>query len=433
MSVVKIVGGNPLVGEVTPVPNKNAMLAVLPACILTNETVIYKNLAQTTDVQKTLKILELLGAEIDQTDFSQIKINCKNLKSYRVDEELGSLIRSSIILAGPLLARFGMAEIPTPGGCVLGKRSVMAHIDSFQKVGVMSEYVDGYIRFVAPKKIESVYDIWQFEASVTATENLFLYAAGINSKVKLTDAASEPHVSQLLDVITQMGAKVSGQHSNKVTVSGNTKLGSFVFTPDPDHIDIAGLIVATAITRGKIKILGGNISNVSGGLIQSFEKFGIKIAKEGADLLIDGQSDLKIDLVNSGFPMAGENLPKFVPRPWPGFPVDALPAIVALACKTQGKLLVQNWMYETGLDFVKELNAMGAKIEMHDPQRITVNGPVKFIGGKITTPSIIQACMAIFLASLADPVETELTGSEILKRRYPNIFEVYKKLGANIT
>jgi UDP-N-acetylglucosamine 1-carboxyvinyltransferase len=422
-----------LIGEVAPVPNKNAMLAVLPACILTDETVVYKNLAPTTDVQKTLKILELLGAEIDQSDWSQIKINCKSLKSYRVDEELGSLIRSSIIMAGPLLARFGIAEIPTPGGCVLGKRSVMAHLDAFQKVGVAAEYADGYIRFTAPKRPQSAYDIWQFEASVTATENLFLYAAGINSTVKLTDAASEPHVSQLLDIISQMGAKVLGQHSNQVTVSGTTKLGTFVFSPDPDHIDIAGLIVATALTRGNIRILGGNIQNVSGGLIQSFEKFGIQIVKENADLLIDGQGDLKIDLVNSGFPMADEDLPKFVPRPWPGFPVDALPTIVALACKTKGKLLIQNWMYETGLDFIKELNTMGARIVLHDPQRITVNGPVKFIGGKITTPGIIQACMAIFLASLADPVETELTGSEILKRRYPNIFEVYKKLGAKIT
>ncbi len=336
------------------------------------------------------------------------------------------------MFAGPLLVRFGKARIPLPGGCVLGKRSISAHIDSFNKVGIKTEVGDGYVEFTAPKPPQKEYVIWQMEASVTGTENLVMYCAGTNSTFTITNAASEPHVTQLLNLLKDMGAKIEGIESNRVVISGVKPLKSGTFVPEPDFVDVGGLIVATALTRGKITLKNTNIPNVVDGLIQTFEKFNIEITKVGKDLIVNGDHDLIIDPIESGFPMAGPTLPKMSPGPWPGFPVDVLPVMVALGTKVHGKILIQNWMYETGLDFAKELNAMGADIFVADPQRIICNGPCNYTGGKVIIPSIIQAAKAIFLVSLADPVETTLVGLEILKRRYPNVIETYKRLGADI-
>lgn len=429
---IVVTGGKPLRGNAFPIPNKNAIVAALPAAILTDEEVVYRNVPKSTDVEKILEMLKLLGAKIDDSDYSQIKITCKNLKSYKVDQDLGGKIRASILFAGSLLARFGKAEIPVPGGCVLGKRSISAHIDVFQKLGVKVEYFDGYARFTAPKTLKKSYDVWQSEASVTATENFAMYTAGVNSNFSLTDSACEPHVAQVLELLLHMGAKISGIGSNRISISGKSPLKGAEFIPEPDFVDIAGYIVAAAITNGEIIIKGANIPSITGIFENWFPKFGILLKTSGKDLIAKRGKELRIDLVNSGFPLAVKDIPKFVPRPWPGFPVDVLPVIVTLACKLKGSLLVQNWMYETGLDFIRELNSMGADIFMCDPQRIIVKGPVIFNGGDVTPPGVIQACKAIFLASLCDSVATTIHGADILKRRYPDIFEAYKSLGADI-
>jgi UDP-N-acetylglucosamine 1-carboxyvinyltransferase len=429
---IKISGGRKLVGEVTPVPNKNAMLPALAACLLTNETVTYKDLQKSTDVLKTLQILRNLGAEVDDADFTNIRVNCSKVKTYEVDYTNGNALRSSILFAGPLLARFGKAKIPLPGGCVLGKRSISAHIDAFQKVGIHTEVTDGYAWFTRVAPVQPHYELWMMEASVTATENLAMYAAGTEAVFDITEAAAEPHVTQLLQLLNAFGCEISGFESNKIRITGKSDCRGATFTPDPDHIDIAGLIVAAAITRGQITIKNANVYRVTGGLVQFFRKFNIDIQPSGLDLIVNGSKELFIDSVDSGFPLASEDLPKVSPRPWPGFPVDALPNVVTLACKTRGKTLIQNWMYETGLDFIRELNVLGANIFMSDPQRVIVNGPINFNGGRVLAPSIIQATQAIFLAALADEADTVIEGWDILKRRYPNTLDVYRALGARI-
>ncbi len=430
--VLRITGGRKLEGSVTPIPNKNSLVAVLPASILTDETMVYKNVPNTSDVVKIVQILKLLGAEVDQSVEGEIKINCSGVKSYKVDAALGGQFRASLMFAGPLLARFGVAEIPLPGGCVLGMRSIAAHLDVFKKAGVNFEYIDGFVRFTKSKKQEKKYDIWQIEASVTGTENLVMLAAGSSATYVLIDAASEPHVSELLKMLSKMGATIDGVGSNRLTITGKKKLGGTEYIPGPDFIDIAGLIVAAAVTDGNLRIKGANIPEVVDGMINWFEIFNIKIEREGADLLVSRNGELKIDVENSGVPVAAPGLPKLYPRPWPGFPVDAIPVMAVLASKTKGRLLLKNWMYESGFDFVRELNAMGADIFVSDPERIIINGPVKFIGGVIVSPSVIQACKAIFIAALCDPVTTEIHGVDILRRRYPNVFETYTSLGALI-
>ena len=430
--VLRITGGRKLEGTVTPIPNKNSLVAVLPAAILTNETVVYKNVPGTSDVAKILQILKLLGAEVDQSVEGVIKITCAKVNSHRLDKVLGGQFRASLMFAGPLLARFGVAEIPVPGGCDLGMRSIAAHLDSFKKAGIEFKYIDGFVKFTAPKKTAKKYEVWQLEASVTATENLVIYAAGTSAEFVITDSACEPHVSELLRMLKAMGAEVEGIGSNRITIKGSQKLKEAVYEPGPDFVDVAGLIVAAAVTDGKIRIKGANVPEIVDGMINWFELFNVKIERDGLDLVASRKGELFIDTVNSGVPLAAPGLPKLYPRPWPGFPVDAIPVMAVLASKTKGRLLLKNWMYESGFDFVRELNAMGADIFVSDPERVIVTGPVKFKGGVIVSPSVIQACKAIFIAALCDDVITEIHGVDILRRRYPNVFETYTSLGAAI-
>jgi len=429
---IKIKGGNKLIGEVTPIPNKNAIMAGLPASILVKGKTIFKNVPKSTDVEKHLQILKYLGAVIDDHDFNNLVVDCTNITSHIVDAEVGMKFRSSIMYAGPLLARFGKARIPLPGGCTLGTRSIAAHIDIFAKCGVTVTVANDSAFFEKPQTTAPKYDLWQWEASVTATENFAMYAAGTPADFRLIDAASEPHVTRLLGFLAAMGAQVHGVGSNKLTINGVANLRSATFEPGPDHIDIAGYIVAAAVTNGNITIRNASDPEITGGLVQAFKKFNLNITAQGDALLVNRNNGLFIDTVNSGMPMAGEHLPKFLPRPWPGYPVDALPIIATLASKTKGRLLLQNWMYESGLDFVRELNNMGASIFMCDPQRVIITGPVTFTGGIVSPPAVIQAVKAVFLAALADPVETIINGVEVLNRRYPDIVENYKKLGADI-
>ncbi len=427
----RIIGGKPLIGEVIPVPNKNSVVSALPACLLTNEDVIYEDLPDTTDVQKMLLMIEKLGGVVKKESNKTI-INTANVNNFVVDKELGGKIRASIMFSGPLLARFGKAKIPLPGGCVLGKRSINAHIDAFVKVGIDVDFEDGWVEFSVSKKDKDNF-VWMVEASVTATENLILYCAGTAQNFDIVNAASEPHVSALCEMLSNMGAKFQGIGSNTLRIEGSNNLKGITFKSDPDFVDIASLIAAVGITKGKVTIKDAyQIMNI-GGILQSFSKFGIVFSADFSDLIVDATKGISIESALMTLPLSGDRLPKFIPQPWPGYPVDCLPPIVALFCKLDGSILVNNWMYETGLDFSKELNEMGANIFVSDPNRIIVNGPVKFKGGEIRVPGIIQAAMAIFIAALADPVETTLVEAEILKRRYPDITDRFRKLGADVT
>ncbi|GAG14811.1 unnamed protein product, partial [marine sediment metagenome] len=205
-----------------------------------------------------------------------------------------------------------------------------------------------------------------------------------------------------------------------------------IFKPSPDFVDIAGYMVAVAVTDGRIVIKGANVPKIVDGLINWFELFGLRVERKRQDLVVSLARPLKINLKGSEIPLAAPGLPKLSPRPWPGFPVDVIPVMATLACKTKGRFLLQNWMYESGLEFARELSSLGADIYISDPQRVIIHGPVTFKGGEVMPPQVIQAAKAIFLAALADEAETTIHGVSILQRRYPDIFREYRKLGAKI-
>lgn len=428
---IKVIGGRRLVGEVTPIINKNSLMGALPIAMLDCGGIKYKDLPSTSDVENFLKIYQNLGAEVKKENDNFTLIDSKNVKSSDIDDILGKKFRGAFTFAGALLARFGEAKLPVPGGCKLGMRSIATHVNAFSDLGVKYNYENGSIYLNFKNKGILRKTIWLMEASVTATINLAIFAAAIDSEIEIIDAACEPHVVDVLNTLVKMGAKIEGIGTNRLFIKGKSNLNSAEFVASPDFVDIGGYIVAAAITKGKIRIKGANIPYIVDGIIKWMELFGVEIKREGDDLLVKG--DKRLVIKKDKFPQAGRDLPKFTVRPWPGFPVDLLPVMVTLATKAEGSMLFQNWMYESGFDFIRELNYMGAEIFMSDPQKIIVMEPVtQYIGGEVAAPGIIQGTKAIFLAALADPVETIIHGTDILRRRYPNIVEIYRNLGAII-
>lgn len=427
-----IKGGIPLQGEVTPIANKNGLMGALPAAALAGDGILFPSLPNTIDVRTYLDILLGLGAKVTTDKNGSVYIDPSGIQTQKIDPSMGRRLRGAFSLAGPLLTRFGSIEMPLPGGCDLGFRSVTTHLDGFRKLGVTIEQRENSVLLTSPKTHADHYDIWLVEASVSATLNLALYAAGSRFSLTIRDAACEPHVVEVLRLLRRMGTEIEGEGTNQLTVRGNGQpLSSAEFQAGADYVDIAGCIVAAAVTGGSLTIRGGNIPSLIGGLSHWFHAFGVDLQSHGADLHVMAPDRLEVKA--KFLPQAGRDLPKLAVRPWPGFPVDILPVMVTLACKSHGSILFQNWMYESGFDYVRELNYLGGEILVSDPHRIMVREPaIRFQGGEIAAPNIIQGTKAIFLAALADESETVIHGVNILQRRYPAVFETYNALGAQI-
>ena len=428
----RIKGGVPLHGEVTPIANKNALMGALPAAALPGDGILFPALPDTLDVHTYLEILTRLGAKVTRSGQGTVHVDPAGIRAHTIDPAMGRRLRGAFSLTGPLLARLGSVEMPLPGGCDLGFRAVTTHLDGFRKLDVAVQQRDSSVLLTAPRSHADHYDIWLVEASVSATLDLALYAAGSGFSLTIRDAACEPHVVEVLRLLRRMGVEVEGEASNRLTVRGTGRpLAGAEFRAGPDYVDLAGSVVATAVTGGELTIRGGNVPALLGGMANWFRAFGIKLETAGDDLQVAAPERLQV--YPEFLPQAGRDLPKLAVRPWPGFPVDVLPVMVTLACKSHGAILFQNWMYESGFDYVRELNYLGAEILISDPQRVMVREPaITFRGGEIAAPYIIQGTKAIFLAALADEAETVIHGVDLLRRRYPTIFETYSALGARI-
>ena len=428
----RIKGGVPLHGEVTPIANKNALMGALPAAALPGDGILFPALPDTLDVHTYLEILTRLGAKVTRSGQGAVHVDPAGIRAHTIDPAMGRRLRGAFSLTGPLLARFGSVEMPLPGGCDLGYRAITTHLDGFRKLDVAVQQRDSSVLLTAPRTHAGRYDIWLVEASVSATLDLALYAAGSGFSLTIRDAACEPHVMEVLRLLRRMGVGVEGEGTNQLTIHGPGRpLAGADFKAGLDYVDLAGSIVATAVTGGRLTIRGGNVPTLVNGMANWFHAFGIELERSGDDLLVAAPERLQVHA--EFLPQAGRDLPKLAVRPWPGFPVDVLPVMVTLACKSHGAILFQNWMYESGFDYVRELNYLGAEILISDPQRVMVREPaITFRGGEIAAPYIIQGTKAIFLAALADEAETVIHGVDLLRRRYPTIFETYSALGARI-
>jgi UDP-N-acetylglucosamine 1-carboxyvinyltransferase len=422
MSKIIINGGKPLKGEVTPVANKNSVLKLIPATILCERPVTLHNVPMSSSVKVFLDVYKALGGGVEFIKPGTITFDPTTINTSAIPEELAEKERATFVFLGPLLARFGEAAISDPGGCKLGNRPLDSLFQGLKAMGVNVDKEDGY-KLMTDGLIGDT--IWLLEASVTGTENLILAAVKAKGKTIIHNAACEPHTQDLCNFLVAAGAKIDGLGSNKLTIEGVDSLNCDEWTVIPDHIDIAGWIVAAAITNGELTIKDAIPEHMIP-ILNHFEKVNLHVEVRGNDIFVPANQDLECKLNIRG------DIDKIVSETWPGFPVDLMPQALILATKGTGNMKIHSYMYETQLFFVEELQRMKASLIMADPHRVITFGPTKFKGATVTAPNILQCVHAVLLAGLAAEGETKILNADMLTRRYPEIIKILQSLGADI-
>jgi UDP-N-acetylglucosamine 1-carboxyvinyltransferase len=418
-----IQGGAPLSGEIVPAGNKNAALPILAACLLTEEELLVRNVPRIRDVESMLALLERLGVRVEWVSDNELRLQADSLDSPDVDEEASSRIRASFLAAGPLLARFGEARMPPPGGDTIGRRRLDAHLDAFRDLGAMIGG-DVWIELSAPAEGLRATRIFMDEPSVMGTENALLAAALTEGPTTIANAASEPHVQDLARLLTKMGAQVDGIGSNVMTVHGHDKLGGAEHDICADHIEIASFMALAAATGGELRIRDTVPEDLEG-IRRHFRRLGLQTMVEGRDLLVPPNQKLTIR------DDQGDAIPKIDDGPWPAFPADLTSIALALATQADGTILIFEKMFENRLFFVDKLVAMGARITLCDPHRAIVSGPSRLHGARLESPDI-RAGMAMLIAALAADGISEIGNVTQIDRGYERIDLRLRELGARI-
>ena len=416
-----IEGGHPLQGEITPSGNKNAALPLLSACLLTDEPVILHNIPKILDVLSMRSLLESLGAVITDVGTHSWIIDSGNLQPSKLNPRLCQNIRASILLAGPITARFGELHLPPPGGDVIGRRRVDTHILALEKLGAEITY-DRSFHFKA-KKLQGA-DILLDEASVTATENAIMASVLAEGDTIIRNAASEPHIQELCHFLNHLGAKISNIGSNVLNITGVSKLHGGEFSIGPDYLEVVSFIGAAAVTRGNIRIknAGPNYLNMIRFVLK---RLGVIWTVDGEDIIVPEDQPLEVE------PDLGGMIPEISVMPWPAFPTDLMSIAIVIATQSKGSVLFHDWMYPSRMFFTDKLVGMGAKIVLCDPHRCIVQGPSELYGEKLESPDI-RAGMSLVLASLSAKGNSIIHNVGQIDRGYERIDEKLKLLGANI-
>ena len=416
-----IEGGYPLKGKVTPNGNKNAALPILAATILTDEEVTLRNVPNIEDVNIMIKILGELGKKIEKIDEHCYKFS-GIVTSNSINSELGRKIRTSILFVGPMLARIGEIELPPPGGDVIGRRRLDTHFLALSKLG-SSVDVTSTFKLTANKLVGK--DIFLDEASVTGTENAVMAAVLAEGQTILMNAASEPHVQDLCNLLNQMGAKIDGIGSNILKITGVPKLHGTDFTIGMDFMEVGSLIGLAAVTRSEMEILNCQPENMNMARL-TFGKLGIRWETDGKSIFIPGHQELKVQSDIGGM------IPKIDDAPWPGFPPDLMSIVIVTATQVEGTVLVFEKMFESRMFFVDKLVSMGAKIILCDPHRAVITGPAHLRGTTLTSPDI-RAGMALVIAALCAEGKSTIHNVIQIERGYENLPAKLQSLGAHIS
>jgi UDP-N-acetylglucosamine 1-carboxyvinyltransferase len=433
MGTFKIEGGIRLKGDITPQGAKNEALQILCAVLLTPEKVTINNIPDIIDVNKLITLLGNLGVKIQRNSSSSItfqadEVNVGYLETEAFKKEGGSL-RGSIMIVGPLLARFGKGYIPKPGGDKIGRRRLDTHFEGFINLGAKFRYnrEDHFYGVEAPNGLQGT-DMLLDEASVTGTANILMAAVLAKGKTTVYNAACEPYLQQLSKMLNSMGANISGVGSNLLTIEGVESLGGCEHTILPDMIEIGSWIGLAAMTRSEITIK--NVSWENLGIIpNTFRKLGITLEKRGDDIYIPAHNDgyeIKTDIDGSILTIAD--------APWPGFTPDLLSIVLVVATQAKGDVLIHQKMFESRLFFVDKLIDMGAKIMLCDPHRAVVMGHNFQSQLKATTMSSpdIRAGISLLIAALSAKGTSTIQNIEQIDRGYERIDERLRAIGANI-
>ncbi|MGE5407694.1 MAG: UDP-N-acetylglucosamine 1-carboxyvinyltransferase [Syntrophothermus sp.] len=417
-----IEGGAPLAGELTVAGNKNAALPILAACLLTEEDLLLHRVPRIRDTEAQIALLERLGVEVEWVDANSVRLCAAGVSAPEVDEQLSSQIRASFLLAGPLLARFGSARMPPPGGDFIGRRRLDAHLDAFAELGA-EVAGDRWIELSAPRGLCAC-DIFMDEPSVMGTENALMAAALTPGETRISNAASEPHVQDLARLLTKMGAEVDGIGSNVMTVHGRSELGGAVHAISPDHIEVGSFMALAAATGGALRIRGVEPTDLKMTRRQ-FRRLGLRSEIDGSDVVVPPEQRLEIEAD------LGDAIPKIEDGPWPAFPADLTSIALALATQAEGEILIFEKMFENRLFFVDKLVAMGARITLCDPHRAIVSGPSRLHGERVESPDI-RAGMAMLIAALAADGTSHIGNISQIDRGYERIDDRLRALGARI-
>ena len=419
-----IQGGIPLKGEITPSGNKNAALPLLAATVLTTEPVILHNLPEINDVKTMRSLLESIGVEITHLKNHSWKFHAKDIQSSNLDPELCGKIRASVLLAGPLLARTGKLILPPPGGDVIGKRRLDTHILALKALGVNTRFQKdkNLFEFNADRLVGA--EILLDEASVTATENAVMAASKAEGKTIIRNAASEPHVQEVCQLLNILGAKISQIGSNTLYIEGVNQLGGGEFTVGPDYLEVISYVGAAVLTGGEITIRQAGPEYLAM-IEQAFNRLGVSWDIEGEDLFVPAKQKQTIQ------PDFRGAIPEISVMPWPAFPSDLMSVAIVVATQSKGSVLFHDWMYEGRMYFTDKLTSMGAQIVLCDPHRCIVNGPTELFPGNVDSPDI-RAGLALVLAALAADGESVIRNVSQIDRGYEKIDEKLRSLGAMI-
>jgi len=417
-----IQGGVPLSGTVIPAGNKNAALPLLAACLLTDEPVVLRNVPTIRDTGAMMELMRDLGAVVTR-EGSKVTVDASGVRKTDADAELSERIRASFLVAGPLLARFGRAVMPPPGGDVIGRRRLDPHLDAFMALGAHVT-MNGDVRLEAPDGGLKAVDFFMDEPSVMGTENALMAAALTPGETVIRNAACEPHVQDLCTMLVRMGAAIEGISSNVLTVHGVERLSGCEHAVGPDHIEIGSFMALAGVTGGELRIKDCAADDLR--MIRLvFARLGLRSEFDGDDVLVPGGQKLIGARDHGGYQIKVED------GPWPAFPADLTSIAVALATQSEGSVLIFEKMFENRLVFTDKLVAMGANIILCDPHRAVINGATRLRAARVESPDI-RAGMAMLIAALCAEGTSEIGNIRQIDRGYERIDERLRELGAQI-
>ncbi|TWF44412.1 UDP-N-acetylglucosamine 1-carboxyvinyltransferase [Chitinophaga polysaccharea] len=431
-SAFEVRGGNRLKGEIIPQGAKNEALQIISAVMLTPEKVTITNIPDIVDVNLLIELLGDAGVKInrisrDTCEFQADKVDLKYLESPEFKKKSGRL-RGSVMIAGPLLARFGRAFIPKPGGDKIGRRRLDTHIIGFEKLGARFVYDadDNYFRLETAGGLKGTYMLLD-EPSVTGTANIVMAAVMAEGTTTIYNAACEPYLQQLCKMLNRMGARISGVGSNLLTIEGVTQLGGCEHSMLPDMIEIGSFIGLAAMTQSEITIKNAGIEHL-GIIPEKFRQLGIQMEVRGNDIYIPSQDSYEIQTFLDG------SILTISDHPWPGFTPDLLSIVLVVATQAKGSVMIHQKMFESRLFFVDKLIDMGAQIVLCDPHRAVVIGlgrqhPLR--GITMSSPDI-RAGVSLLIAALSAEGKSTIQNIDQIDRGYQYIDERLRKLGADI-
>tara|TARA_B100001250_G_scaffold266082_1_gene229510 strand:+ start:4303 stop:5604 length:1302 start_codon:yes stop_codon:yes gene_type:complete len=430
MASFKIIGGKELSGTVNPQGAKNEALQIISATLLTKEKVIIRNIPLISDVICLIELLKGLGVKTEKVSKHTYAFESRDLKlDYLKSDDFkkkSQKIRGSVMILGPLIARFKKARLYPPGGDKIGRRRLDTHLIGLSELGAKFKLINNEFYKLDGNKLRPN-SILLEEASVTGTANIIMASVLIKGTTTIYNAACEPYIQQLCKMLTLMGADIQGLGSNLITIKGVKKLSGCTHKILPDMIEIGSWIGLAAMTQSKIRIKNASIKNL-GNILNIFKKMGIKIKIEKDDIIIPKQKKYNINTFING------SILTISDAPWPGFTPDLLSIVIVTATQANGNILVHQKMFESRLFFVDKLIEMGAKIILCDPHRATITGinreyPLK--GTTMTSPDI-RAGIALLIAALSAKGESIIHNIEQIDRGYEEIDIRLKKLGASI-